>query len=121
MNLLFIQGLVAGAILSGTTLLYATLGEVVGQRSGIVNLGIEGLMLVGAAAGFAVAAETGSAIAGILAAAIVGGLFNLLFGVLVVTRQANQLASGFAFLIFGFGLSALIGISYVGSRLDGLN
>ena len=121
MNLAFIQGLVAGALLSGTTLLYATLGEVVGQRSGIVNLGIEGLMLVGAAAGFAVAAETGSAVAGIVAAAIAGGLFNLLFGVLVITRRANQLASGLAFMFFGFGLSALIGTSYVGSRIDGLN
>jgi simple sugar transport system permease protein len=113
-------GVLAGAVLSGTSLLYATLGETIGERAGIVNLGLEGVLLIGASVGFAVAAASGSAGSGLLAAAAAGGLTNLLFGWLVVTRRANQLASGLAMMFFGFGVSALVGAPYVGAVITGL-
>jgi ABC-type uncharacterized transport system permease subunit len=113
-------GLLAGAILSGTSLLYATLGETIVERSGIVNLGLEGLLLVGAAVGFSVAAISGNAWLGLVAAAVAGALANLVFGWLVVTRKANQLASGLAMMFFGFGASALIGAPHVGAVIKGL-
>lgn len=115
-----ILGLLAGAILSGTSLLYATLGETIVERSGIVNLGLEGILLIGASVGFSVAAATGEAWLGLMAASIAGGLANVLLGWLVVTRKANQLASGLAMMFFGFGASALIGAPYVGSVIVGL-
>jgi len=113
-------GLLAGAILSGTSLLYATLGETLAERSGIVNLGLEGILLTGASVGFAVTVITGSAWLGLAAASLAGGLVNALFGWLVVTRKANQLASGLAMMFFGFGASALIGAPYVGAVIAGL-
>ena len=113
-------GVLAGAILSGTSLLYATLGETIVERSGIVNLGLEGILLIGASVGFAVTAATGNAWFGLLAAALAGGLANGLFGWLVVTRRANQLASGLAMMFFGFGVSALVGAPYVGALITGL-
>jgi len=116
-----VRGLLSGAILSGTSLLYATLGEVIVERAGIVNLGLEGVLLVGASVGFATTVETGSAALGVLAAALAGGLFNLMFGFLVVTRQANQLASGLAMMFFGYGVSALVGKPYVGNPVKGLS
>jgi general nucleoside transport system permease protein len=115
-----ILGLLAGAILSGTSLLYATLGETLVERSGIVNLGLEGVLLIGASVGFAVAAIWGNAWLGLAAAAAAGALANLLFGWLVVTRKANQLASGLAMMFFGFGVSALVGAPYVGAVIAGL-
>src|SRR5436305_3977199 len=117
----FIQGLAAGAIRSATSILYASLGEVIVERAGMVNLGLEGCMLTGAAFGFIAAAQTGNAYLGLLAAAIAGGLFNLLFGFLVVTRRASQLASGLVLLFFALGLTALVGADYVGQRIDGLD
>ncbi len=96
------------------------LGEVVGERSGIVNLGLEGVLLVSAASGVAVASLTGNPYLGILAAMLAGGLMNLMFGYLVITRKANQLASGLAMMFFGFGLSALIGKDFVGVRIAAL-
>ena len=113
-------GVLAGAILSATALLYATLGETLVERSGIVNLGLEGLLLIGASTGFAVTAATGSAWFGLAAAAAAAGFANLLFGYLVVSRKANQLASGLAMLFFGMGASALIGAPYVGAVITGL-
>ncbi|HEX9161827.1 MAG TPA: ABC transporter permease [Thermoanaerobaculia bacterium] len=113
-------GLIAGAILSGTSLLYATLGETIVERSGIVNLGLEGVLLIGASTGFAVTAATGNAWIGLGAAAIAGALANLLFGWLVVSRKANQPASGLALMFFGFGASALIGSRFIGAIIDGL-
>jgi len=113
-------GVLAGAILSGTSLLYATLGETIVARAGIVNLGLEGILLIGASVGFAVTAATGNAWFGLLAAALAGGLANGLFGWLVVTRRANQLASGLAMMFFGFGVSALVGAPYVGALITGL-
>ncbi len=120
MTLLAILGVISSAIYSGTSLLYATLGEVVGERAGIVNLGLEGVLLVSAATGVGVASKTGSPYLGILAAMIAGGLMNFMFGYLVISRKANQLASGLATMFFGFGLSALIGNDFVGARVASL-
>jgi general nucleoside transport system permease protein len=117
----FLGSLLIGSIHSGTPLLYATLGEVVEERAGIVNLGLEGVMLMGAVVGFITAVHTGNAGLAILAAAVAGGLFNTLFGFLVISRRANQLASGLAMMFCGVGLSALIGAPYIGSRIKGLN
>jgi simple sugar transport system permease protein len=116
----FLRSLLSGSILSGTPLLYATLAEVLGERAGVVNLGLEGVMLVGAVAGFIAAVHTGSAAAGVAAAALAGGVFNLLFAYLVITRGANQLATGLALMFGGVGLSALAGARYVGSQIAGL-
>jgi simple sugar transport system permease protein len=120
MNPLALLGVLASAIYSGTSLLYTTLGEVIGERGGIVNLGLEGVMLVSAAMGFAVTSSTGSPYIGVLAATLTGGLMNLLFGYLVISRKANQLASGLATMFLGFGLSALIGAPYVGAKITSL-
>jgi len=118
---LFIQGLAAGAIRSGTSILYAGLGEVIVERAGLVNLGLEGCMLMGAAFGFIATAQSGNAYLGLLAAAIAGGLFNLLLGFLIVTRRASQLASGLVLLFLALGLTALVGADYVGRRINGLD
>jgi ABC-type uncharacterized transport system permease subunit len=120
MNLLSIAGVLSSAIFSGTSLLYTTLGEVTNERAGIVNLGLEGVLLVGASAGFAVTVVTASPYLGVLTAALVGGAMNMILGYLVIHRQANQLASGLALMFFGFGLSALIGRPYVGAKIQAL-
>jgi len=120
MNAALIVGVVASSILSGTSLLYATLGELVGERAGIVNLGLEGIMLIGAATGFAVTALTGNPYVGLAAAALAGAAVNLIFAYLVIGRRANQLATGLCLMFFGLGLSALIGRPFVGTLITGL-
>jgi len=120
MTLLALLGVFSSAIFSGTSLLYTTLGEIVDQRSGVVNLGLEGVMLVSASAGFAVTALTGQAYLGVLVSMFAGALMNMILGFLVVTRKGNQLASGLALMFFGFGLSAWIGSSFVGGKITGL-
>ena len=120
MSLLSILGVLSSAIFSGTSLLYTTLGEVIGERSGIVNLGLEGVLLVSASSGFAATVISGNPFMGVLVAVIVGGLMNMILGYLVIHRRANQLASGLALMFFGFGLSALIGKPYVGAKITGL-
>ena len=116
----FAAAVLTGSILSGTSLLYATLGELVGERAGIVNLGVEGIMLIGAAVGFAAASLTGDPYLGLAAAALSGTAGNLLLGYVVITRQANQLAAGLTLMFFGFGVSALIGGPFVGAIVTGL-
>lgn len=116
----FIIGVLIGAIQAGTSVLYAALGEVIAERAGVINLGVEGTMLVGAAVGCMVTMQTGSPLLGVGAACVAGGIFNLLLAYLVVTRHANQLASGLALGFFGIGLSALIGRPYVGQMIPGL-
>jgi general nucleoside transport system permease protein len=115
-----LAGVLVSSILSGTSLLYATLGEIVGERGGIVNLGLEGIMLIGAATGFAVTASTGDAYVGVVAAALSGTAANLVFAYVVVGRHGNQLASGLTLMFFGLGLSALIGRPFVGTLIAGL-
>jgi len=102
------------------SVLYATLGEIVGQRTGIVNLGIEGVMLIGAVVGFVVGVSSGNSYLGVLAGAAAGCAFNLLLAAMVVTRGTNQLASGFALYFLGAGISTLVGADYVGRNLGGL-
>jgi ABC-type uncharacterized transport system permease subunit len=121
MTLLSILGVISSAIFSGTSLLYTTLGEVIDERAGIVNLGLEGVLLVSASSGFAVTALSGNPYIGILAAMLAGGLMNMVLGYLVINRKANQLASGLALMFFGFGLSALIGKHYVSVKINSLS
>jgi simple sugar transport system permease protein len=120
MNTALIAGVIASSITSGTSLLYATLGEIVGERGGIVNLGLEGVMLTGASAGFAATALSGDPYLGLAAAAMAGAAANLIFAYLVVGRRANQLATGLSLMFFGFGVSALIGRPFVGALIHDL-
>jgi ABC-type uncharacterized transport system permease subunit len=116
----FAAAVLSSSILSGTSLLYATLGELVGERAGIVNLGLEGVMLIGAAVGFAVTALIGDPSVGVAAAALAGLAANLLFGYVVIGRHANQLAAGLTLLFFGLGASALVGRPFIGAIVAGL-
>ena len=120
MSLLALLGVLSSAIFSGTSLLYVTLGEVVSERSGTVNLGLEGVLLVSAATGYGVTVMTGNPFIGVLAAMLTGGLVNMVFAYLVVTRKANQLASGLALMFFGYGLSSLIGKPFIGKMITSL-
>lgn len=116
----FIIGVLTGAIQAGTAVYYAALGEVMVERAGVINLGVEGVMLVGASTGFLVTQKTGNPWLGVVAALLAGGSFNLLFGYLVIARRANQLATGLALGFLGIGLSAMIGRPYVGRMIQGL-
>ncbi|NNG03795.1 MAG: ABC transporter permease [Inquilinus sp.] len=107
-------------IAAATPLLFAALGELITEKAGVLNLGVEGMMLVGAISGFATAVTTGSATLGILAAVLAGAGLALLFAVLTLSLLANQVATGLALTIFGIGLSSLIGRGYVGTPLDRL-
>ena len=120
MNTPFAVAVLSSSIVSGTSLLYATLGELLGERAGIVNLGLEGTMLMGAATGFAICSVSGNPYLGIVAAAFAGMFANLLLGYVVISRRANQLASGFTLMLLGLGTSALIGSPFVGTVVDGL-
>ena len=101
--------ILAAAIAAGTPLVFAALGELVTEKSGVLNLGVEGMMLVGAIAGFATAATTGSLWLGVLAGMAAGAAMSLIFAVLTLTLMANQVASGLALSLFGVGLSAFVG------------
>jgi general nucleoside transport system permease protein len=101
-------------IAASTPLLLAATGELVAEKSGVLNLGVEGMMLVGAVAAFAVAHNTGSTILAVGAAIFAGGAMALIFGFLTLTMLANQIATGLALTIFGRGFSALVGAGYVG-------
>ena len=120
MNTALMIGVVASSIMSGTSLLYGTLGEIVGERAGIVNLGLEGIMLIGAACAFAATALTGNPYVGLAAAALAGASANLIFAYVVVSCRANQLAAGLSLMFFGFGMSALVGRPFVGALVPGL-
>ena len=101
----------ASAVVYGTPLLYAALGELLAERSGVLNLGVEGMMLVGAVMGFWAVQRTGSLIVAIVVAAVAGGAMALIHAFLVVTLRANQIVSGLALTIFAgaAGLSSYLG------------
>ena len=99
---------------AATPLLIAAMGELVVERSGVLNLGVEGMMIMGAVTGFGVALTTGSPWLGIAAAIVVGALFALLFGFLTLTLVTNQVATGLALTLLGLGLSGMIGEAFIG-------
>ena len=106
--------LVASLMVAATPILLAAIGELVVEKAGVLNLGVEGMMIVGAVAGFAVAVTTGHPLLGMLAAILAGALVSVIFAVLTQVLMANQVASGLALTLFGLGFSALLGQSYVG-------
>ncbi len=113
-------GILLATLGAGTPLVFAALGELVTEKSGVLNLGVEGMMLVGAVCGFAVAVESGSMWLGVLVAVLAGSGMALVFGILTLTFQANQVASGLALTIFGIGTSAYIGLDYTSVTLPGI-
>ncbi|HHW41520.1 MAG TPA: ABC transporter permease [Syntrophomonadaceae bacterium] len=104
----------AAAVTAGTPILYATLGELFAERAGVLNLGVEGMMLVGAVSGLIVTVHSSNHWLGLLAAMVAGGLMALIHAVLTVSLRANQVVSGLALTIFGTGLSAYLGKNMIG-------
>jgi len=117
MNAELLIAFLASTAGAATPLILASLGELVTERSGVLNLGLEGMMLVGAVSGFAVTLGTGSMTLGLLAAMGAGLLMALIFGVLVLSLQTNQVATGLALTLFGIGLSAFIGHGLAGQTV----
>jgi simple sugar transport system permease protein len=111
----------SGAVRGGTSVMYAGLGETVSERAGVINLGTEGCMLVGALGGFAAAYRSGNPWVGVLVGAACGGLLAAVHALLCVSRQANQFASGLTVLFLALGLTSLFGTDYVGKQINALN
>lgn len=112
--------LILTVITASTPLLFAAAGELVTERSGVLNLGVEGLMVVGALAAFAGTHATGSATIGVAFGALAGMLLAFVFAVLTLSLLANQVATGLALTIFGLGLTSLLGSGYVGVTVENL-
>ncbi len=108
-------------IAAGTPLVYAALGELITEKSGVLNLGVEGMMLVGAISGFIAMAKTNSLIFAVIAGMSAGALMAFIFAVLTLTLMANQVASGLALTIFGVGFSAFMGLDYTSVALKGVH
>lgn len=113
--------LLAAAVQSGTPILYATLGEIITEKSGVLNLGVEGAMIVGALTGFIVSRYTGSPVLGFFAAGLAGTLATSIHGVVCLWFQGNQVVSGLALTILGAGLANYLGTSYVGLAAPGFS
>lgn len=114
----FLEAVLMTVITASTPLLIAAVGELVTERAGVLNLGVEGMMIMGAATGFAIAYLTGSTSLGILAAVLAGMMLAALFGGLTIGLGANQVASGLALTILGLGISGLIGAPLIGAKRD---
>ncbi len=114
------ENFLVSMMIAATPLLLAASGELVAERSGVLNLGVEGMMLVGAVTAFALTHLTGSAALGVLAGAAAGLAMALIFAVLTLSLLANQPATGLALTIFGIGLSGLIGQDFVGITIEPL-
>lgn len=111
-----IIALIASMMVAATPILLAATGEMIAEKSGVLNLGVEGMMIVGAICGFAAAVSSGSPVLGFVAAAVGGAVMALLFAILTQYLLSNQVATGLALTMFGLGLSALIGQGYQGVK-----
>ncbi len=96
-------------VASGTVLLFATIGEIFAERSGVMNLGVEGMMLIGAMSAFSVTVSTGNPWLGLLVAMLAGGLLSQIHAFLTVTLQSDQVVSGLALTFLGTGISSGVG------------
>jgi len=110
----------SGTLSAATIFLLAALGELVAEKSGVLNLGVEGMMAVSAATGFIVTYESGSHVLGFAVAGATGVLIALVFALVAVTFLANQVATGLAVGILGLGLSALIGRDYESRTIESI-
>ena len=115
----FIQILIA-AVGMGTPLLFATLGGVISERAGVINLGMEGLMLIGALVAFVVMLNTGNYFYSVVAAALASGTVSMIHGIVCLMLRASQIASGLAMTFFGAGLSGLLGDKLTGETVEPL-
>lgn len=113
--------LLAATIQAGTPVLYSTLGEILTEKGGVLNLGVEGMMLVGALAGFLVALHTGSPVLAFAAAGLAGGALAAVHGVVCLWFLGNQTVSGLALTIFGAGLAGFFGTPYIGRAAPGFD
>jgi general nucleoside transport system permease protein len=117
MDILTASTLASSTIVAAIPLMFAGIGELATEKSGVLNLGVEGMMLMGAVSGYAVTTISGSAWLGVAASALAGIAMALLFAFLVLTMMANQVATGLSLTLFGVGLSAYIGKPYTGSAV----
>lgn len=112
--------LVILTLAAGTPLVFAALGELVTEKAGVLNLGVEGMMLVGAVVAFIVAAKSGSPWLGVAAGTAAGAAVSMIFGVITLSLMANQVATGLALSLFGVGLSAFVGLDFVSVVIEGI-
>ena len=108
--------LIASLMVSATPILLAAVGEAVAEKSGVLNLGVEGMMIVGAVVGFIIAVNTNAPLLGFICAAIISGIFSMIFGILTQYLKSNQVATGLGLTLVGLGLSALLGRPYEGMK-----
>ena len=114
-------GLIAAAgIATGTVLLFAAIGEIFAERAGVLNLGVEGMMLMGAVAGYSTALSTGNSWLGVIVAMVVGGLLALLHGVVTIHLRADQVVSGLALTFLGTGLARVLGEGLTNTNVERL-
>ncbi len=118
MNFEHLIPILVSTVIAATPLIYAALGELVTERAGVLNLGVEGMMLVGAVAAFAAGTASGSLAVAFIAGALAATVLSLLFAFLTLSLQTNQVATGLALTLFGVGLSAFIGRGYAGMPID---
>lgn len=118
MNIDLTLAIIVTLVSASTPILLAALGELVVEKSGVLNLGVEGMMLTGAVVGFAVTFTTGNPWIGIAAAAFAGVAASMIFAVLTLSLSSNQVATGLALTIFGAGFSALFGQPFTGKPID---
>jgi simple sugar transport system permease protein len=116
--MVLLEAIILSVLAASTPLLLAAAGELVTERAGVLNLGLEGMMIMGAACGFAGAYFTGSVVVGALTGIAAGTLMSAVFAGLTLGLAVNQVAAGLALTIFGIGLSGLIGAGFVGERIE---
>ena len=121
MSIELIIGILNIVLISTTPLVFAGIGELVTEKSGVLNLGLEGLMLVGAVTGFITLVLTGNYFYSLFLSIISGVILSGIFAFLVLNLMTNQIATGLALTIFGIGLSAMLGKKFAGTPIDGLN
>ncbi len=121
MNLDLILGILQIVLIATTPLVFAGIGELVTEKSGVLNLGVEGMMLVGAVSAFIILVLTGSYFLAFFVSILSGIIMSGLFAFLVLFLMSNQIATGLALTIFGIGLSSMLGKQYIGTPIDGLS